>query len=132
MSRHMITPIPTYLFPFHLCNDIWRKYVKVNNISYFQVSWCNNYQHYTTEMFYELLSNGSSNSTVPCRQFLLEPIPGTSLFLLAIPSKGKHHCAAQQVSMHNFRQSVCSDRWSSPRRTWCHSSKGIRFRRNRW
>ncbi|KAL9972839.1 hypothetical protein ACROYT_G019220 [Oculina patagonica] len=67
-----------------------------------KASWCNDYQQHKVEMFYELLdSNGaSSNSSDPCRQFTINPVQGTSLFLLGVPSRSVHNCTDSPVT-HN-------------------------------
>ena len=65
----------------------------------FQVSWCNNYLQHTVQMFYEVLdfTNESSNSGSPCRQFRMNVVPGTSLFLLGIPSRSIHQCSESSL-----------------------------------
>ncbi|XP_068702229.1 VWFA and cache domain-containing protein 1-like isoform X1 [Montipora foliosa] len=64
-----------------------------------KVSWCNNYLQHTVQMFYEVLdfTNESSNSGSPCRQFRMNVVPGTSLFLLGIPSRSIHQCSESSL-----------------------------------
>ena len=51
-------------------------------------------------MFYELsgVIGKSLNSTDPCHQFNVNPVPGTSLLLLGIPSGNVHHCTNRSVA----------------------------------
>jgi len=65
-----------------------------------KASWCNNYQQHTVELFYEFsgFNVATSNSTDPCRHFTVNSVPGTTLFLLGIPSRKIHHCTDNSIT----------------------------------